>query len=70
MTRGKKTVTVEQIRSGIGSPAKHKRILTALGLGKMHRIVEHPDNPAIRGMVRKIPHLVRIVDEPSASARS
>ncbi len=60
---GDKTLQIEQYRSGIGRPVKHKRILQALGLGKMHRVVEKPDNPAIRGMVNKIPHLVPIVDD-------
>jgi len=57
---------IQQVRSGIGAPAKHKRILEALGLGRIDRVVELPDNPAIRGMVAKIPHLVRIVG-PSAA---
>lgn len=60
---GDNTLRIEQYRSGIGRPEKHKRILQALGLGKMNRVVEQPDNPAIRGMVNKIPHLVRIVDD-------
>lgn len=56
---------IEQYRSGIGRPEKHKRILRALGLGVMNRVVERPDNPSVRGMVAKIPHLVRIVDNAS-----
>jgi len=58
---------IQQVRSGIGAPEKHKRILKALGLGKMHRVVELPDHPSIRGMVKKIPHLVRIVDDSAAN---
>jgi len=61
----KAALHIRQIRSGIGAPLKHKRILASLGLGKMHRTVELPDNPAIRGMVNKIPHLVSIVGEES-----
>ena len=57
------TLKIQQYKSGIGAPFKHKRILAALGLGKMHRIVEKPDHPTIRGMVNKIPHLVRIVEQ-------
>ena len=56
---------IEQYRSGIGRPEQHKRILRALGLGVVNRVVERPDNPAVRGMVAKIPHLVRIVDHAS-----
>lgn len=58
-----KTVKIQQYRSGICCPFTHKRVLKALGLGRMNRIVEHPDNPSIRGMVNTIPHLVRIVEK-------
>jgi large subunit ribosomal protein L30 len=54
---------IEQYRSGIATPENHKRILRALGLGRVHRVVELPDHPGIRGMVARIPHLVRIIDE-------
>ena len=56
---------IKQIRSGIGAPERQKRVLRSLGLGKMNRVVSKPDNDAIRGMVRKIPHLVRIEDSAS-----
>ena len=58
-----KTVTLEQYRSGIGCMSKHKRILRALGFRKLNQRVERPDNPSVRGMVAKIPHLVRVVEE-------
>jgi large subunit ribosomal protein L30 len=54
---------IEQYRSGIATPEKHKRILRALGLGRVHRVVELPDHPGVRGMVARIPHLVRIIAE-------
>jgi len=57
------TIRIEQYRSGIQAPTKHKAILKALGLGRLHRVVERPDNASVRGMVNKIPHLVRIVGE-------
>ncbi|MFQ5876810.1 MAG: 50S ribosomal protein L30 [Acidobacteriota bacterium] len=53
---------IEQYGSGIGCMARHRRILRALGLRHPHHRVERPDNPAVRGMVRSIPHLVRIVE--------
>ena len=60
-----KFLRVEQIKSGIATPEKHKRILRALGLGKLHRVVELPDHPSVRGMLNCIPHLVRIIgDQP------
>lgn len=50
-------------RSGINRPAKHKATLRALGLTKLHRTVEMRDNPAIRGMIRQVSHLVEVVED-------
>jgi large subunit ribosomal protein L30 len=60
MTAAKKTIRIQQVRSGIGFDKTQKATLRALGLEKIGRVVERPDNPAIRGMVAKIPHLVVI----------
>lgn len=60
---GKSTLVVEQIGSPIRCPEKQRRVLKGLGLGKIRRRRELPDTPATRGMVNKIPHLVRIIDE-------
>lgn len=57
-----KTIKVKQIGSPIGRPDKQKAILIGLGLNKMNKVVELEDTPAIRGMINKIPHLVKIVD--------
>ena len=57
-----KTIRIQQVRSGIGCPREMRETLKALGLGKMHRISERKDSPEVRGMVAKIPHLVRIVE--------
>lgn len=59
----KKHLTIEHYRSGIGSMERHKRILRSLGFRKLNQRVQRPDNPAVRGMVEKIPHLIRIVEE-------
>ncbi|MBE6459227.1 MAG: 50S ribosomal protein L30 [Alphaproteobacteria bacterium] len=56
----KKTIKVTQIRSGIGRPASQKATLIGLGLNKMNKTVVLEDTPSIRGMVRKVEHLVRI----------
>jgi large subunit ribosomal protein L30 len=56
------TIKIKLIRSIICTPIKHKVIVQALGLKKMNRIVVRPDTPAFRGMVKKIPHLLAIVD--------
>jgi large subunit ribosomal protein L30 len=56
------TVRLRQIRSGIGCPREMRETLKALGLGKMHRVVERIDSRETRGMIAKIPHLVEVVE--------
>ena len=56
------TIKVKQTRSRIGAPKDQKRTLDALGLTRMHRVVEHDDTPAIRGLIRKVNHLVTVVE--------
>ena len=56
------SITIEQFRSGIGCIEPHKRTLRSLGLRRPRQRVVRPDNPAVRGMVEAIPHLVRIVE--------
>jgi len=51
---------VTQVRSGIGQSQRHRGTLRALGLGKIGRTVEHDDNPALAGMLRKVRHLVKV----------
>ena len=63
MSAAKKTITIKQIRSGIGFDKTQKATLRALGLEKLNRVVTRPDNAAVRGMVAKIPHLVVIVKD-------
>ena len=58
-----KTIEIVQVRSGIGAPENQKRTLRALGIRRLNQKVERPDNPAIRGMVATVPHLVRIQGE-------
>ncbi len=58
-----KTIVVKQIGSPIRRPAKQRQTLIGLGLNKMHKTRELEDTPSVRGMVRKIPHLVEIVQE-------
>ncbi|MDK1489286.1 50S ribosomal protein L30 [Sinorhizobium sp. 7-81] len=59
----KKTITVEQIGSPIRRPAVQRQTLIGLGLNKMHRVRTLEDTPAVRGMIRAVQHLVRVVDE-------
>jgi large subunit ribosomal protein L30 len=54
------TIKIKQVRSRIRCPKDQKRTLDALGLRKMGRVVDHNDNPAIRGMIEKVKHLVTV----------
>jgi len=56
-------ITVRQIGSPIRRPKNQRDTLIGLGLNKMHRTRELEDTPEVRGMIRKIPHLVEIVSE-------
>jgi large subunit ribosomal protein L30 len=56
----KKTLRVTLVRSPIGDPEPQKRTARALGLRRMNQTIEHEDSPAVRGMITKIVHLVRI----------
>lgn len=51
---------ITQVRSSIGTKPKQRGTLRALGLGRIGRTVEQPDRPEIRGMVARVPHLVRV----------
>ena len=55
-------IKIKQVRSRIGRPKDQKRTLDALGLRKMNQIVEHNVTPQIEGMIKKINHLIIIVE--------
>ena len=57
------TVTLEQVRSANRKPKGQRETLVGLGLNKMHRRRTLKDTPQVRGMIAKLPHLVRVVDE-------
>ena len=56
------TMRIEFYRSSICTPEKHKNIVRGLGLRRLRQVVEREDTPSIRGMVKKIPHLVRVLE--------
>jgi len=58
-----KTVTVEQIASPARRPQDQRATLIGLGLNKIRKQSTLKDTPEVRGMIRKIPHLVRVVGE-------
>jgi large subunit ribosomal protein L30 len=55
------TITIQYYRSSIGFSKKQKAIVKALGITKLNQTVTRPDTPSMRGMVEKVPHLLRIV---------
>jgi large subunit ribosomal protein L30 len=56
------TITVEQIGSPIRRESKQRQTLIGLKLNKLHRTSTLEDTPAVRGMIEKVKHLVRVVD--------
>ncbi len=56
------TIKIKQVRSKIGSPKDQKATLLALGLHRISQVVEVEDTPSSRGMLRKVHHLIEIVD--------
>jgi large subunit ribosomal protein L30 len=54
-------IHLKWVRSAICTPEKHKLVVKGLGFTRLNQVIERPDNAAIRGMVKKIPHLVEIV---------
>jgi large subunit ribosomal protein L30 len=55
-------IRIKLVHSPICTPEKHKRIVKGLGLRKVNQVVERPDTPGFRGMVKKIPHLLEVVE--------
>jgi large subunit ribosomal protein L30 len=58
-----KTLTLRQVKSGICAPKNQKATLRGLGFRRMGQKVVRPDDPAIRGMVLQVRHLVEIVED-------
>ena len=56
------SIKVQYYRSSIGYSTKQKNIIKSLGMTKLNQTVMLPDSPASRGIVAKVPHLLRIVD--------
>ena len=66
--KAQRTIRIKWVRSGIGFTYHQKRIVRSLGLKKLNQEVERPDTPQIRGLVAKVPHLVKIVEAASKAA--
>ncbi|MGH3185417.1 MAG: 50S ribosomal protein L30 [Streptosporangiaceae bacterium] len=68
MATAKKTLRIQYYRSAIGRSWRQKQIIQGLGITKLQQVVERPDNPGFRGMVAKVPHLLRILDDGKVKA--
>ncbi len=55
-----KVLRIKLVRSSIGYAKDQKRTVEALGLKRMQQVVEHPDTPAVRGMIAKVAHLLQV----------
>jgi large subunit ribosomal protein L30 len=57
-----KKIRIQWVRSAICSPVKHKAVVKGMGFTRLNQVIEREDTPSIRGMVKKIPHLVKILE--------
>ena len=64
MAEATKTLKLQLVRSPIGATERQRATVRALGLRRMHQVVEQADSPVTRGMLHKVEHLVRIVEAP------
>ena len=55
-------IRIQYYRSAIGFPKTQKEIVRSVGFTKLNQVVERPDTAAMRGMVQKVPHLIRIIE--------
>jgi large subunit ribosomal protein L30 len=62
MAKAQKTVTIQQVKSPQRRPAEQRATLVGLGLNKMNKTATLQDTPAVRGMIAKVAHLVRVVE--------
>jgi large subunit ribosomal protein L30 len=58
-----KKIRIQYYHSAIAAPVKHKLVVKGLGFTKLNQVVERVDNESIRGMVKTVPHLVRILEK-------
>ena len=63
MAEAKTMMRLQYFRSKIQAPVKHKLVIKGLGFTRLNQIVEREDTPSIRGMVAKVPHLVRVLED-------
>ena len=62
MAEDQRMIRIQYYRSKNSTPVKHKLVVKGLGFTRLNQIVERVDNESVRGMVKAIPHLVRILE--------
>ena len=60
--KSKPTMRLKWVRSAIAAPVSHKKVVKGLGFTRLNQVIVREDTPSIRGMVNKVPHLVKVVD--------
>lgn len=60
------TIKIQLVRSPVGRPENQRKVVRGLGLIRLQQVVERPDNACTWGMVKKVPHLVRVLEEQKA----
>jgi large subunit ribosomal protein L30 len=55
-------IQLKWVRSAIATPQKHKKVVRGLGFTRLNQVIVREDTPSIRGMVAKIPHLVKVLE--------
>jgi large subunit ribosomal protein L30 len=58
----KNKIKLQWVRSAIAAPTKHKLVIKGLGFTRLNQVIEREDTPSIRGMVNKVSHLVKVVE--------
>jgi large subunit ribosomal protein L30 len=54
-------IQIKQVRSAICTPVKYKKVIKGLGFTRLNQVIERPNTASIRGMIKKVPHLLEIV---------
>jgi large subunit ribosomal protein L30 len=58
-----KKIRIQYYRSAIATPTRHKLVIKGLGFTRLNQVVEREDSESVRGMVKAVPHLVRILEK-------
>ncbi|GAB4110221.1 MAG: 50S ribosomal protein L30 [Acidobacteriota bacterium] len=62
MAKQKKTVRIKYVRSAVGRPRPQREVIRGLGFSRLNQVVEREDSPAVSGMIRKVSHLLEVLE--------